>query len=143
VIQSFSHIYLPVRDIDEAIEFYTQKLDFTLLRKYTVNGALAAYVNLNDILLEFSTSTNTPSVDGRSELRIGLIVDDLDATLVDLKAKGVPVPREPWQAMTFWGRQCQIMDPSGYRISLREYRAPDNAHFPDWQPDQEGIVRLA
>jgi catechol 2,3-dioxygenase-like lactoylglutathione lyase family enzyme len=143
VIQSFSHIYLPVRDIDEAIEFYTQKLGFTLLRKYTVNGALAAYVNLNDILLEFSTSQNTPSVDGRSELRIGLIVDDLDATLVDLKAKGVPVPREPWQAMTFWGRQCQIMDPSGYRISLREYRAPDNAHFPDWQPDQEGIVRLA
>ena len=143
MIQSFSHIYLPVRDIDEAIDFYTQKLGFYLLRKYTVNGNPAAYVGLNDILLEFSVSNNTPSVDGRSELRIGLIVDDLDATLADLRAKGVPVPREPWQAMTFWGRQCQIMDPSGYRISLREYRAPDNPRFMDWQPDQEGVVRLA
>ena len=143
MINGFSHIYLPVRDIDEAIEFYTQKLGFYLLRKYTTHGTLAAYVGLHDILLEFSVSTNPPSTDGRSELRIGLIVDDLDATLADLKSKGVAVPREPWQAMTFWGRQAQIMDPSGYRISLRQYRDPDNAHFEGWQPDQEGVVRLA
>ena len=143
MIEGFSHIYLPVRDIDEAIEFYTQKLGFTLLRKYAINGNPAAYVGLHGILLEFSVSNNTPSVDGRSELRIGLNVDDLDATLAGLKGKGVTVPREPWQAMTFWGRQAQIMDPSGYRISLREYRAPDNAQFEGWQPDQEGVVRLA
>lgn len=143
MIQGFSHIYLPVRDIDEAIEFYTQNLGFYLLRKYTINGNPAAYAGLNDILLEFSVSDATPSVDGRSELRIGLVVDDLDATLADLKSRGVAVPREPWQAMTFWGRQAQIMDPSGYRISLREYRAPDNPSFEGWQPDQEGVVRLA
>lgn len=143
MIKGFSHIYLPVRDIDESIEFYTQKLGFYLLRKYTINGRPSAYVGLNDILLEFSESPNTPSVDGRNELRIGVIVEDMDATLADLKARGVPVPREPWQAMTFWGRQAQIMDPSGYRISLREYREPDNAHFEGWQPDQEGVVRLA
>lgn len=143
MIEGFSHIYLPVRDIDEAIEFYTQKLGFSLLRKYTINGNPSAYVGLHGILLEFSVSTSTPSVDGRSELRIGLNVDDLDATLADLKSKGVAVPREPWQAMTFWGRQAQIMDPSGYRISLREYRAPDSPHFEGWQPDQEGVVRLA
>lgn len=143
MIQSFSHIYLPVRDIDESIAFYTEKLGFTLLRKYTTSGNLSAYVNLNDILLEFSLSQNTPSVDGRSELRIGLIVDDLDATLANLTAKGVVIGREPWQAATFWGRQCQIMDPSGYRISLREYRAPDGPSYPDWQPEHDTVVRLA
>jgi predicted enzyme related to lactoylglutathione lyase len=143
LIQNFSHIYLPVRDIDEAIDFYTQKLGFSLLRKYTINGNPAAYVGLHDILLEFSRSETTPSVDGRSELRIGLNVDDLDATLAGLKSQGVAVAREPWQAMTFWGRQAQIMDPSGYRISLREYRSPDSPHFEGWQPDQAGVVRLA
>lgn len=143
MIESFSHIYLPVRDVDESIEFYTQKLGFYLLRKYTTNSNLAAYVGLNGLLLEFSVSGNTPSVDGRSELRIGLIVDDLDATLAELQEKGVKVGREPWQAATFWGRQAQIMDPSGYRISLREYRAPDNAYFKDWEPEQESVVRLA
>jgi lactoylglutathione lyase len=143
MIQGFSHIYLPVRDLDEAIEFYTQKLGFRLLRKYTINGNPAAYVGLHGILLEFSVSQSTPSVDGRNELRIGLVVDDLEATLAALKADGVTVPREPWQAMTFWGRQAQIMDPSGYRISLREYRVPDGPEYADWQPDQEGVVRLA
>ena len=143
MIEGFSHIYLPVRDIDESIDWYTQTLGFSLLRKYTINGNLSAYLRLQGILLELTRSENTPSVDGRSELRIGLIVDDLDATLVNLKAKGVAVPREPWQAMTFWGRQCQIMDPSGYRISLREYRAPDSPAFEGWQPDQDGVVRLA
>ena len=34
MITSFSHIYLPVRDVDEAIEFYTKNLNFRLLRKY-------------------------------------------------------------------------------------------------------------
>ena len=84
--QSFSHIYLPSRDVDEAIAFYTQKLGFKLLRKYTTNGRLSAYVELGRILLELSTSTTTPSTDGRSELRIGLIVDDMDRTLTELRS---------------------------------------------------------
>lgn len=143
MIESFSHIYLPVRDIDESIDFYTQKLGFSFHRKYTTNGNLAAYVRLGSILLEFSQSDNTPSVDGRSELRIGLIVDDMDSTLAELCEKGVTVAREPWDAMTFWGRQCQIFDPSGYRISLRQYREPDSPYFTDWQPESENVVRLA
>ena len=143
MIQGFSHVYLPSRDVDEAIAFYTQKLGFKLLRKYTTNGRLSAYVELGRILLELSTSTTTPSTDGRSELRIGLIVDDMDRTLTELRAKGVEVAREPWAAMTFWGRQAQIRDPSGWLISLREYRSPDGPTFPDWQPDQPDVVRLA
>ncbi len=143
MIEGFSHVYLPVRDIDEAIDFYTQKLGFYLHRKYTSNGRLAAYVGLNGILLELTHSDNTPSVDGRAEMRIGLVVDDLDATLAGLKNEGIEVAREPWDAATFWGRQAQIVDPSGYRISLRQYRAPDNAFFKDWQPEQENVVRLA
>jgi len=37
----------------------------------------------------------------------------------------VPIAREPWDARTFWGRQAYIKDPSGYILSLREWRAPD------------------
>jgi catechol 2,3-dioxygenase-like lactoylglutathione lyase family enzyme len=143
MIKAFSHIYLPSRDVDESIAFYTQKLGFKLLRKYTTSGRLSAYVELGEILLELSNSSTTPSTDGRSELRIGLIVDDMDQTLTELRAAGVEVAREPWAAMTFWGRQAQIRDPSGYLISLREYRAPDGPRFPDWQPDQPDVVRLA
>lgn len=143
MITCISHFYLPVRDIDETIAFYTRHLGFSLLRKYTVNGELAAYLGLGGVLLELSVSANTPSVDKRKELRLGLVVVDLDATLARLKADGVEVAREPWSAATFWGRQCQILDPSGYRVSLRQYRAPDGPDYPDWRPETENVVRLA
>jgi lactoylglutathione lyase len=139
---TFSHIYLPVRDIDESIDFYTQKLGFELLRQYSINGRPSAYVTLGGILLELTLSTTTPSTDGRSELRIGLLVDDMDATLAEVRAKGVEVAREPWQAQTFWGRQSQLRDPSGYLISIREYRAPDGPGYTGWQPEHEGVVRV-
>src|SRR5262249_28201022 len=89
MITSFSHIYLSSQDFEQAIEWYTTKPGFKLLRKYTMQGRLSAYVTMGDILLELTKSDNTPSVDGRSELRIGLTVDSMDATLTDLRAKGV------------------------------------------------------
>ena len=139
---SISHIYLPVRDVNESINFYTQKLGFKLLRQYETNGRPSAYVSLGGILLELTPSTTTPSTDGRSELRIGILVDDMDATLDEVRANGVEVAREPWQAQTFWGRQAQIRDPNGYLISIRQYREPDGPDYPDWQPEHEGVVRL-
>ena len=139
---SISHIYLPVRDVNESIDFYTQKLGFKLLRQYEMNGRLSAYVTLGGILLELTPSTTTPSTDGRSELRIGILVDDMDATLEEVRSNGVEVAREPWQAQTFWGRQAQLRDPSGYLISIRQYREPDGPSYPDWQPEHEGVVRI-
>jgi len=139
---SISHIYLPVRDVNESIDFYTQKLGFKLLRQYETNGRPSAYVTLGGILLELTPSTTTPSTDGRSELRIGILVDDMDATLAEVREKGVEVAREPWQAQTFWGRQAQLRDPNGYLISIRQYREPDGPDYPDWQPEHEGVVRL-
>ena len=143
MIRGFSHTYLPVRDLDESITFYTEKLGFYLLRKYLWNGNPSAYVGLNGILLEMSNSPTTPSTDGRSELRIGLEVPDIDAALTELKQKGVEVAREPWQALTFWGRQAQIKDPSGYIISIRQWREPDGPQFDGWQPESEAVVRTA
>ena len=139
---SISHIYLPVRDVNESIDFYTQKLGFKLLRQYETNGRPSAYVTLGGILLELTPSTTTPSTDRRSELRIGILVDDMDATLAEVREKGVEVAREPWQAQTFWGRQAQLRDPNGYLISIRQYREPDGPDYPDWQPEHEGVVRL-
>ena len=139
---SISHIYLPVRDVNESIDFYTQKLGFKLLRQYEMNGRASAYVTLGGILLELTPSTTTPSTDGRSELRIGILVDDMDATLAEVRANGVEVAREPWQAQTFWGRQAQLRDPNGYLISIRQYREPDGPDYPDWQPEHEGVIRI-
>lgn len=142
-VTGFSHIYLPSRSVDESIEFYTKKLGFNLLRKYSMNGRESAYVEIGGVLLELTPSENTPDQDGRTELRIGLAVPDMAAAIADMKSNGVEVVREPWDALTFWGLQAQIKDPSGYIISLREWRAPDGPHYADWKPAHDNVERLA
>jgi lactoylglutathione lyase len=143
---SFSHIYLPVRDVDQSIEFYTQRLGFKLLRKYRMSegGSASAYVELGGVLLELMQARRpTPADEGAVEPRIGLAVTDMDAAIRDLKAAGVEVEREPYDARTFWGRQAVIKDPSGYGVSLREWQAPDSPNYDAWQPKHEGVTRLA
>ena len=137
-----SHIYLPSRDLDESIDFYTRHLGFRLLRKYRMNGRESAYVELGSILLELTPSDTTPDREGRTELRIGLAVPDVAAAIAELKANGVPVVREPWDARTFWGLQAQIQDPSGYLISLREWHDPDGTTYAGWTPRHEEVERL-
>ena len=69
---SFSHIYLPVRDVDTSIDFYTKNLGFRLLRKYRTGegGSASAYVELGEVLLELTPSQRPLPIDeGRVENR--------------------------------------------------------------------------
>jgi catechol 2,3-dioxygenase-like lactoylglutathione lyase family enzyme len=147
MITSFSHVYLPVPDVDAAVQFYTSTLGFRLLRKWQpVGGPAAAYAELGGVLLEIVLATTAPSVrpdDTRGDQRFGLTVDDLDATLADLSAKGVETVTEPFEPRSFWGRQAVIRDPFGYRVALRQWRAPDGPRFDGWQPARDDVVRLA
>src|SRR5688572_26195522 len=145
MITGFSHIYLPVRDVDESIEFYTQNLGFRLLRKWQMNSRVSAYlVGPDGVLLELNLANrSTPASEGRVESRIGLTVTDMDGMIEELRGKGVKIAREPYEARTFWGRQASVEDPSGNGISLREWRAPDGPQFDGWQPNSEGVTRLA
>jgi catechol 2,3-dioxygenase-like lactoylglutathione lyase family enzyme len=147
MITSFSHVYLPVPDIDAAVRFYTSNLGFRLLRKWQpTGGAEAAYAELNGVLMEIvlvaATSTEQPA-DARGEQRFGLTVDDLDASLAELTARGVEVVTAPFEPRSFWGRQAVIRDPFGYRVALREWRAPDGPRFDGWQPTRDDVRRLA
>ena len=147
MVTAFSHVYLPVPDIDEAVRFYTSNLGFRLLRKWrTAGGPEAAYAELGGVLLEIirSAAAGERRPEGaRGEQRFGLVVDDLDATLSELKGKGVEIVTEPFEPRSFWGRQAVIRDPFGYAIALREWRAPDGPKFDGWQPTREDVVRTA
>lgn len=147
MISSFSHVYLPVPNIDAALQFYTSNLGFRLLRKWqTAGGPAAAYAELGGVLLEITHSSIAPGGqpdEGRADQRFGLTVDDLDSVLSELRGRGVEVVTEPFDPRSFWGRQAVIRDPFGYRIALREWRAPDGPRFDGWQPRRDDVVRLA
>src|SRR5579885_385857 len=112
MITSFSHIYHRVRDLDESIEFYTTKLGFYLLRRYNMGGADSAYIGLADVLLELTVARDGAGLPGpEGERRLGLTVTDIEADMAALKAAGVEVVQEPYEARTFWGKQGAIKDP--------------------------------
>ena len=143
MITSFSHIYHRVRDLDESIDFYTNRFGFYLLRRYSIDGRESAYIGLADVLLELTVARDISELPGPAgERRLGLTVTDLDTVMEDLRRAGVEVVQEPYEARTFWGRQAAIKDPNNYIISLREWRDPDNPRFPDWKPNSEGAVRM-
>lgn len=141
MITTFSHIYHRMRDIDESIEFYTKNLGFKLLRKYSIDDAPAAYINLGDVLLELSVVKN-PADLPQNERKMGFTTTDVDADVERLRKNGVEIVEDGREARTFWGRQAAIKDPSGYVITLREWRAPDNPRFDGWQPTQEEVKRV-
>src|SRR3712207_74737 len=97
MVSGFSRIYLPVRDIDESIEFYTENLGFRLLRKWQMNSRVSAYLVAPDgVLLELNLAGQAaPAGEGRVESRIGLTVTDIDAVVAGLRSRGVKVAREP------------------------------------------------
>jgi predicted enzyme related to lactoylglutathione lyase len=141
---SISHVSYRVRDIGETVAFFTENLGFTMTRRWlAADGWEGAYIELGDVLLEVmkADESELPGP-GMLDRKLGLAVPDLDAALAELKSKGVKVGIEPFEPRTFWGRQAGIFDPSGYIISLREWRAPDGPKFTEWQAGP-GVTRLA
>ena len=49
---------------------------------------------------------------------IALAVDDLDATLAQLKEQGIEPEREPYRVREGGSRLCFVRDPDDYRIEL-------------------------
>jgi predicted enzyme related to lactoylglutathione lyase len=112
-----------IEDVERAIEFYTQRLGFVLTQRA---GRVFATVSRGDLHLLLSgpgTSGRRPMADGRQQEpggwnRIVLYVDDLDATIADLRAASTKFRNEVEAGPG--GRQIQIEDPDGNPIELHE-----------------------
>ena len=135
-VNGFCHVYLPARDLDKAIEFYTQNLGFSLFRRWSAApGRDSAYCILDGVLLEMSVPQGEAAeTTFRQEARFGLAVADLDGLLDELRSKGVEVLPAGAPPRSFSGRQVRIKDPSGWLVALREWDAADGPGNMDWQP---------
>ncbi len=112
-----------VDDVEEAILFYQDFLGFELMQQY---GPAMAIIERGDLALWLAgplASARKPMADGtRPEpggwARIVLKVDDLEATVAAMTARGVrfrnPVVTGPG------GKQVLVMDPSGNLVELFE-----------------------
>ncbi len=108
MVQSIVHIALVVKDYDEAIAFYTEKLHFTLLEdtyqpeqdKRWVVVAPPGSVGTTLLLAKASKPEQEPFIGNQAGGRVFLFLntDDFWRDYHDLKNKGIEFVREPKDA---------------------------------------------
>jgi methylmalonyl-CoA/ethylmalonyl-CoA epimerase len=95
-IKRIAHIGIAVKDADEAARFFTDKLDMTLDSQESLGELKISFLPVGDANLEFVQSTTEDGViakhigkKGEGVQHIAFEVDDVEAALAELKAKGV------------------------------------------------------
>jgi glyoxylase I family protein len=126
--ESIVTVRYQVSDIERAIAFYTERLQFRLGTKVGSAFADVSRGNLRLILGGPGSSGSRPMPDGRRQEpggwnRILIYVDDLGAQISALESAGV-VFRNGIEAGP-GGRQILIEDPDGNPIELHEPPARD------------------
>ncbi len=112
-----------VADVDQAVDFYTRLLGFTLEKQF---GPAMAIVRRDDLSLWLAGPTSSaarPMPDGRKPEpggwnRIVLAVDNLDAAVERLRVVGARLRNDIVSGPG--GRQILVEDPSGNVIELFE-----------------------
>jgi len=112
-----------VMDVDTAIAFYTEALQFRLEERWGPAFAILAKENLRLWLSGPQSSAAQPTPDGRHPEpggwnRIVLHVDDIESTAVKLRQSGVTFRNEILKGTG--GKQVILEDPSGNPIELFE-----------------------
>jgi catechol 2,3-dioxygenase-like lactoylglutathione lyase family enzyme len=110
-----------VDDVQEAIDFYTKHLGFTVLTSFPPAFADVELGNLRLLLSGPQSSAGRPMPDGAQPgpggwNRIHLLTSDLDAEIERLRGEGVPFRNEVVTGPG--GSQILIQDPSGNVIEL-------------------------
>ncbi|WP_437927283.1 VOC family protein [Sorangium sp. So ce291] len=112
-----------VTDVDRAVRFYTERLDFALDLQAGAEFAAVSRGDLHLLLSGPGSSGARPMPDGRAQVaggwnRVVLYVDDFDTLLEQLRAAGTPFRNDIERGTG--GAQVQIEDPDGNPVELHE-----------------------
>jgi lactoylglutathione lyase len=124
-VAEFLHTMVRITDPEKSRAFY-EALGFRFERDMDIvrNGELEATNYFYGIGDHESVLELTFNHDGRSyELgtgygHIAVSVDDLAASLADLKEQSIEAEREPYRVREGGSLICFVQDPDGYRIEL-------------------------
>jgi catechol 2,3-dioxygenase-like lactoylglutathione lyase family enzyme len=110
-----------VDDVEKAVAFYTNFLDFKVLTSFPPAFADVARGNLRLLLSGPTSSAGRPMPDGTKPRpggwnRIHLIVDDIDAEVSRLRSAGAPFRND--LLVGPGGKQILLEDPSGNVVEL-------------------------
>lgn len=128
------HTMLRVGNLDRSIDFYTQVLGMTLLRRndYPEGKFTLAFVGYGDerdhTVLELTHNWDTESYDlGNGYGHIAIEVEDAYAACEAVKAKGGTVTREAGPMKHGKTVIAFVTDPDGYKIEFIQKKEQYNA----------------
>ena len=113
-----------VDDVEAAVAYYTEVLDFEVLNSFPPVFADVGRGNLRLLLAGPDSSAGQPMPDGVKPgpggwNRIHLVVDDLDAEVARLRDAGAEFRNDVVEGPA--GRQILLLDPSGNVVELFEW----------------------
>ena len=109
----FDSVFYYVADIDRAVTFYTEVLDFHLSSRDVV-----ARFHVDGVLFELVPTADSSLLSGKGNARLALAVDDIGTAAADLAAKGVTVS-EVYRVQN--GFLASFSDPDGNELVLWQY----------------------
>jgi len=124
------HVGISVIAVDAAVEWYSQRLDFIMQRRFETHGLTIAFLTHGNAKLELlggGATESSPAVtdvaDSLNPARLHhfcIAVDDLDATLEELRTRGVTTLGEPFDVPPIGQRVAFINDNAGNVIEITQ-----------------------
>jgi catechol 2,3-dioxygenase-like lactoylglutathione lyase family enzyme len=136
MIQKLSHATIYVLDQDQALDFYTNKLDFEVRLDMTIESGfrwltvgpkaqpeleLVLFAVTPDGMFDAATADHLRALLEKGVLGVGVFdTDDCRATYAELKARGVEFLSPPQEQP--YGIEATFKDNSGNTFSLTQHR---------------------
>jgi lactoylglutathione lyase len=124
---SLGHVAIRTKDIAKSLEFYTERLRFKeMLRLNYADGSLwLVYLRVTDTqyleLFPNGVGDRAPNREAVAVNHFCLTVDNIEQTVRDLAAAGIPLARELLMGPD-GNPQAWFEDPDGNRIEIMELR---------------------
>lgn len=122
MIKSLAHVCFTVSDLDNSIAFYCDKLGLTPAFDF-VNAQgqrFGVYLHVGGrSFVELFRGELAEPAKGQSYRHFCLEVDDIEATVAELRSRGVEVTDPKLGSDNSW--QAWLNDPDGNRIELHAY----------------------
>ena len=134
MIQKIAHIGVAVKNIEETEKFYAEVLKMAIHDRENLKDIKAAFIPVGDTAIELLQSTIPEGVinkfierRGEGIHHIAYQVDDIEKTLEDLKARGVPLIDEKPRRGAH-NSKVAFLNPKGSYGVLIELVEPDQKH---------------
>jgi len=123
------HVGISVSDVDAAVAWYSRTLDFSIEHHFETHGLTIAFLNHGNAKLELlsgATESSQAATDVAKSLNPArlhhfcIAVGDLDATLEELRTRGVTILGEPFDVPPIGQRVAFINDNFGNIIELTQ-----------------------